>query len=556
LKLEYENGELVRGSTRGDGAIGEDVTHNLSAIAGIPKSLNRPATITVTGEAFIADDDFVQLKTSFKDSAGKEYKNARNMASGAVRNLDANKASQRGVRFKAFTSYLTNLDFAPECATRQETFRTLESYGFDVPEWSGVQEAAALEETIKVLKNSAKKHHIPIDGLVMSYDDLAFSKSLGTTGHHPKDSIAFKFEDEFFESVLREIEWNVARNGEIVPVAIFDPTDIDGTEVTRASLHNLTFIEKLKLHIGDEISVSKRNMIIPHIEANLTAHEEGTCLAFPEFCPCCGEKTHIASSNTCDTLFCRNADCSDQLLSKFEHFAARKSMNIEGLSGKTLHAFWERGFLKEYADIYKLDAHADEIKALPRFGEKKWERLWSAIQTSRNTTEQRFLIALDIPGVGKTASGELLAHFGNFDAFLKAVRENYDFTAIENFGDTINTNIREWFANTENQQIMTNLRAELVMNSAEKASTATADSISESNPFFGKNVVATGKLENFTREGIADKLTELGAKVQSSVTKTTDFLIAGEKAGSKLEKAESFGVKILSETEFLDMCEN
>ncbi|WP_338125292.1 BRCT domain-containing protein [Pseudoflavonifractor phocaeensis] len=409
---------------------------------------------------------------------------------------------------------------------------------------------------IERLQELAKKNDIPIDGIVVTYNDIPYSKSCGRTGHHYKDGIAYKFEDDTYMSKLQYIEWNPTRSGEIAPVAVFDPVEIDGCEVSRASLHNLSFIEGLELMPGNRIKVSKRNMIIPHVEENLDRGGFSLEAVMPQQCPCCGEPTRIhESKSTVDgrervtrTLFCDNPNCETRRLRQFVHFVGDKAMDIAGLSEATLEKFIGRGWIHSYMDIYRLDRHKAEIVQMDGFGEKSWQRLWDSIQRSRETTFERYLVAMDIPMVGNTASRTLARTFqSSLDAFEEAVVSGYDFTQLPDLGDTLQSNIRAWFESEDNWFIWYELR-ELVQIAPPPPPQETTDS-----PFAGLTIVVTGKVEPYTREGINAKIESLGAHAGSSVSSKTDYLICGENAGSKLEKAQALGIKILTPAEFFRM---
>lgn len=557
MKLTYENGVLQEASTRGDGDEGEIVTHNVPGITGIPSHIPYRERLVVTGEAFIRPSDFAALKDTLADSNGNPYKNGRNLAAGSVRLLDAKVCKDRRITFMAF-NVLEGMDNIPLKSDRLMQLRPL---GFTNCYYLKSNRKMNLEELdsgIKLLQEYAKKQDIPIDGVVVMYNDVAFSKSCGRTGHHYKDGLAFKFEDELFESVLQSIEWTPTRTGEIAPVAIFDTVEIDGCEVSRASLHNLSFIENLELMKGNRILVSKRNMIIPHVEENLDRGGFDMEKIIPKICPCCGQPTRIhATSSTADsqekitkTLFCDNPACETRRLRQFAHFVGEKAMDIEGLSEATLEKFIGRGFLHSFMDIYQLDRYKTQIIQMDGFGEKSWQRLWDAIQRSRNTTFERYIIAMDIPMIGNTASRTLSRQFNaSLEAFEVAIFQQFDFTQLPDFGDTLHRNICDWFQNEENWYTWSELRNYVtIVPPAADVSVEIPD-----NPFAGKTVVVTGKVEPYTRDGINAKIEALGAHAGSSVSGRTNYLICGENAGSKLEKARSLGVAVLTPAEFFAM---
>lgn len=555
IKLTYENGRLVEAATRGDGNVGEIVTHNVRGIKGIPLKIPYQEHLVVVGEAFIRPSDFERVKDTLLDSTGKPYKNGRNLAAGSVRLLDAKVCKDRCVTFMPFNV----LEGLEAMGLKSDRLMQLWAYGFTVCPY--FKTTAALNQhyidmAIERLQGLAKKNDIPIDGIVVTYNDIAYSKSCGRTGHHYKDGVAYKFEDDTYPTKLQYVEWNPTRSGEIAPVAVFDPVEIDGCDVSRASLHNLSFIEGLELMPGNRIMVSKRNMIIPHVEENLDRGSFSLEAVIPHQCPCCGEPTRIHESRaTVDgkervtrTLFCDNPNCETRRLRQFVHFVGEKAMDIDGLSEATLEKFIGRGWIHSYMDIYRLDRYKAEIIQMDGMGEKSWQRLWDAIQRSRHTTFERYLIAMDIPMIGNTASRALAQAFhSDLDAFEEAVVSGYDFTQLPDFGETLQGNIRTWFESEDNWYIWYELR-ELV-----QIAPPVPQQTSKDGPFTGLTIVVTGKVEPYTRDGINAKIESLGAHAGSSVSGKTDYLICGENAGSKLEKAKALGVKILSPTEFFRM---
>lgn len=555
-KLVYEGGKLLQASTRGDGETGEDITHNIPAYRNVPLTIPYKNRLVITGESYIHIHDFERLKDTLRDSNGKPYKNARNLAAGSVRNLNPAECAKRCVYFTAF-NVLEGMADDPYSDSRQMRLSLLKPLGFDTCPYIAIEGPAPSEELVTTAINSlqaeASKRQIPIDGIVAIFDSLSYSKSCGRTGHHYKDGLAYKFEDEQYETILRDIEWTPTRSGEIAPVGIFDTVEIDGCEVSRASLHNLTFIKNLKLVPGNRILVSKRNMIIPHIEENLDRGHYTDIV--PPRCPCCASETWINRRKTSDgriieTVHCGNPACDSQILRKFEHFVSKKAMNIEGLSLATLERFLNLGYLQSFQDIYHLDKHREDIIKLDGFGEKSFERLWGAITASRDTDFVHYLVAMDIPMVGRTKSRILNTVFhANLEEFELAATDDYDFTALEDFGDTLNHNIHTWFSDEDNLNLWRELQKEMNFKSKEENTMTNV----KGNPFKDKTVVATGKLEHFTRDGINNEILKLGGKPGSSVSKKTDFLICGEKAGSKLKKAQELKIKILTEQEFLNM---
>ena len=559
VKLTYEGGRLVEAATRGDGDVGEIVTHNTCAISGIPARIQYEDRLVVTGEAFIRPSDFEQLKTTLVDSDGKPYKNGRNLAAGSVRLFDAGTCLGRRLMFMPFNV----LEGMEELPRKSERLKALRPLGFLPCKYMVTKRPLTQKETedgIRQLKEYAADADIPIDGIVITYNDIALSKSCGRTGHHYKDGLAFKFEDDLFQTKLQTIEWTPGRTGEIAPVAIFEPVEIDGCEVSRASLHNLSFIEDLELAPGCRILVSKRNMIIPHVEENLDRGNFSMDAVIPHQCPCCGEPTRIHETSgrgengeerVIKTLFCDNAACETRRLKQFVHFVSKKAMNIEGLSEGTLEKLIGRGWIHSYLDIYRLDQHRNEIIRMDGFGEKSWQRLWDAIQQSHSTTFERYVIAMDIPMVGNTASKVLCREFhGSLDEFRDAVYGGYDFRQLPDFGETLHNNIQEWFNKEENFCIWEELQ---MMMSIQKPVEADNQTINRDNSFSGKTIVVTGKVEPYTRDEMNSLIASLGAVAGSSVTRKTDYLVCGEKAGSKLSKARELDIPVLTPEEFFRM---
>ena len=549
VKLTYEGGVLVEASTRGDGNEGEIITHNACGITGIPMQIPYKNRLVVTGEAFIRPSDFETLKTTLLDSTGKPYKNGRNLAAGSVRLLDAADCRERRVTFMPFNV----LDGFTGKERKSDKLYYLPSLGFDLCKFMVANrplKQVEIDDGIQLLKKYAEDNDVPIDGIVMTYNDIAYSKTCGRTGHHYKDGLAFKFEDDLFETRLQYIEWTPSRTGEIAPVAVFEPVEIDGCTVSRASLHNLSFIEGLELMPGNRVLVSKRNMIIPHVEENLD--RGGFCMeqAIPGQCPCCGQPTRIHENNDTKTLFCDNPDCETRRLRKFVHFASQKAMDIEGLSEATIERLVGKGWLHSPMDIYGLNEHQTDIMKMDGFGEKSWQRLWEAIQRSRETTFERYLIAMDIPMIGNTASRALAQRFhSSLEEFEEAIYSQFDFKQLPDFGETLHQNIYQWFQDEQNWDIWLGLR-ELVHIVPPAAPEVAAV---KDNPFVGKAVVVTGKVEPYTRGEINAKIEALGAHAGSSVSSKTHYLICGENAGSKLEKARSLGVTVLTPAQFFEM---
>ncbi len=549
VKLSYENGSLAEASTRGDGNVGEVITHNARVFANIPLKIPYTDRLEVTGEALIDIPTFEAINDNIDNDEDK-YSTPRNLASGSVRQLDSRICKERGVKFYPF-NVLVGLDEIP---LKSERLKALVSFGFGTNFHEGLTStdtAETVTDKINRLKSSAEKNGLPIDGIVFSYDNVAFAKAQGKTSHHFKDGIAYKFGDPHFETVLRDINWNISRTGQLTPIAEFDTVEIDNTNVNRASLHNMTFIENLRLLAGDRILVSKRNMIIPHVERNLSAEEEsreGYLLTFPETCPVCGGNTEIKTTDSdgreIKVLFCGNVACAGRQIKKFTHFVSKQAMNIDGLSEATLEKFIQKKWITELADIFKLERFESEITLLEGFGEKSYRNLIDAVETARHTKLSNFLVAMNIPLVGKSAAKCMSELFlGNVDDFLTAVKSGYDFSALDGFGSIMNDEITRWFSNEGNMAEFERV-ADLL--EFEEEGTVAADT---DNMFFQKTVVITGTFQKYTRDELTAKLQSMGAKVTGSVSKKTDFVLCGENAGSKLAKAKTLGVTVILESQ-------
>lgn len=549
VQLDYDNGTLAQASTRGDGIVGEIITHNAKVFKNIPLSIPYNEPLTVTGEAFIDIPTFERINADIDNDEDK-YSTPRNLASGSVRQLDSRICKERGVKFYPF-NVLAGLDDVP---LKSERLKVLQGFGFGanyIEHLTADDTAETATEKIYSLKRISEENGLPIDGIVFSYDNVEFARSRGKTSHHFKDGIAFKFGDPSFETVFEDINWNISRTGQLTPIAEFKAVEIDNTNVERASLHNITFIENLKLLPGDRILVSKRNMIIPHVEKNLSAEEEKReeyTVSYPFECPVCGETTSIklteADGREIKVLYCANGKCPGKQIKNFTHFVSKPAMNIDGLSEATLEKFIEKGWIKCIADIFSLSRFKDEIVALEGFGERSYDNLIEAIENSRHCKLSNFLVAMNIPLIGKSAAGDISARFnGDVSEFLKAIDERYDFSLIENFGGITNDEIYRWFDNAENRNEFEQI-SELLEFEREEIVSADTNGM-----FFGKTVVITGTFSKYTRDELTEILKSKGAKVTGSVSKKTDFVLCGENAGSKLDKANALGVTVLTEEE-------
>ncbi len=550
VKITYRNGEISEAATRGDGNEGEVITHNAKVFSNIPKKINYSGTLVVSGEAFIDIETFNRINESI-DNDEEKYSTPRNLAAGSVRQLDSAVCAGRSVKFIPFNV----LGGMEDIQLKTERLKKLAEMGFemiDIKLLGGEDTIETTTEKIMALKEMANKKGYPIDGIVFSFDDVAFCAAQGKTSHHFKDGIAFKFGDPHFKTTLRDIIWNISRTGQLTPIAVFDSVEIDNTEVSRASLHNMTFVENLRLQEGDEILVSKRNMIIPHVEQNLTADLSGEYrLDYPAVCPICGEPTRIKTNENADgeirVLYCGNSNCAGKQIKKYTHFVSKAAMNIEGLSESTLEKFVALRFINNLSDIFSLDRYREQIIALEGFGEKSYNNLIESVEKARKTSLSNLLVAVNIPLLGKNAARIIEAEFkGSAEKLLAALSEGFDFSSIEGFGDTINAEIYRWFGIDENKAEFENLCG--IVTLAEYEAVGETDS-----EFSGKTVVITGTFADYSREELGDKMRALGAKVTGSVSSKTDILLCGENAGSKLAKAQSLGIRVINEAELKNM---
>ena len=540
LVLRYENGEFKQAITRGrEGIVGEDVTHTVRTFMNVPMSVPSKDSFEVRGEGVISWANFEKINLGLEDP----YSHPRNLAAGSVRMLDATESGKRYLEFFAFDLISDSIE--PHSKIGQLQF--LEENGFDVVPY--VYSDSRDEEEIRNIIAGFKPMDFayPVDGVIMEYDDIGYGKSLGATGHHENRLIALKWEDKLYETECVGIDAQTTRTGMVSLTATFKPVEIDGTMVSRAYVHNFTIFKNLALGKGDKIMVYKANMIIPQIAENKT--KSGN-LDFPHFCPCCGSMlTFRTMPRGSQQLYCTNPSCAARLVQKFDHFCEKTRMNIEGLSATTLEKFIGHGWIKNFGDLYTLEQHREEIINTEGFGVKSYERLQASIEKSRHCTLASFIAGLGIPMVGRHAGRDLDRYFhGSWEAFEEAIQTGFDFTQLPNFGKTMHNNIHKWYADAEEAKLWRPL-----LNKIEFVKETTTMSTNTNNPFYGKTVVATGKLENYTRDGIQMKLLELGAKPGSSVSKKTDYLIVGEKAGSKLAKAQQLGVTTLTEQEFEEM---
>lgn len=537
--LTYEGGELVKAVTRGNGEIGEVITNNAKVFANIPKKLDYTKPLTIRGEAVITYTDFEKINQTIEDVEAK-YKNPRNLCSGTVRQLNNEITAKRNVHFFAF-SMLDSGDSEVD-KTVNSRFDFLTGLGFEVVEHKDVN-PDNIHEAVKEFADKISSNNFPSDGLVLSFDDIAYGRSLGRTAKFPRNSIAFKWADEEAETVLRHIEWSPSRTGLINPVAIFDTVDLEGTSVSRASIHNVSIAKQLKLGIGDTIKVYKANMIIPQISENLT--QSGN-LPIPEKCPACEGKTELKNENGVETLYCPNPECPAKSIKLFTHFVSRNAMNIDGLSEATLEKFLDKGFLVELYDIYHIDRYEDEIVSMEGFGRKSYDNMIDSINASRNTDLTRVIYGLGILNIGHATARLICKFFKNdIESIINATAE--DFMQIDKIGEVIAEGIVSYFADEENIRTLRKILDEV--NLIEEENTAEQD-------LEGKTFVITGSLNNFSNRDELKKLIEdRGGKVAGSVSSKTDYLINNDVTSnsSKNKKAKDLGIPIISEEDFLKL---
>lgn len=542
LVLRYEYGKLKQAITRGrEGIIGEDVTHTVRTFRNVPLTIPTKESFEVRGEGVISWESFRRINASLEEP----YTHPRNLASGSTRKLDAGEASKRRLEFWAFELVSDHLE--PESKLAQQQF--LQRSGFSVVPYIFLDAGHSgqdIRDTVAGME--PKDFAYPVDGLVMEYENLRYGKSLGATGHHENRLIALKWADELYSTRFRGVELATTRTGMVSITGLFDPISIDGTLVSRAYLHNLDIFDEFQFGIGDEISVYKANMIIPQIADNKT---QSNTYMLPMTCPCCGKPLTVKyTSGGTRQLYCGNPHCAAKLVQKFAHFCEKTRMNIEGLSATTLEKLIGHGWVRNFGDLYELEQHREDIVRTEGFGERSFDRLQAAIEKSRRCTLAKFISGLGIPMVGRHAGRDLDRYFhGSWAEFEAAILNGFDFTQLPDFGETMHNNTYTWYADAQEAKLWRPLLRKIQFETKENLTMETT----MNNPFAGKTVVATGKLEHYTRDGIQEKLISLGAHPSGAVSKKTDYLIVGEKAGSKLTKAQQLGVKTLTEQEFEDM---
>ena len=549
--MTYEKGEFVKAVTRGNGRIGEIVTENAKRFRNLPLRIPFKGRLVLRGEALIRYSDFAKINEEIPEE-GAKYKNPRNLCSGSVRQLDPKITWERRVYFFPFT--LVSVEEGEDGASRESgglpdfhnsheaEFEFLEQQGFQVVGRRAVNKEE-LPGAVSDFSEQVKKNDFPSDGLVLLMDDISYGKSLGTTAKFPRNALAFKWEDEEEKTILREVEWSPSRTGLINPVAIFDPVELEGTVVSRASLHNISYLEDLKLGIGDEITVYKANMIIPQIGENLTKSGQ---LPIPEHCPACHEETKIVQDKEAKMLYCENPHCPAKRIKQFALFVSRDALNIEGLSEMTLEKFIGKGFIQEFSDLFSLEEHKVEIIAMEGFGQKSYDKLIENAEKARETSLARLLYGLGIGGIG-ASNARVLSEAFHDDAEALSRAELSEVVSIKGIGPILGESIVRYFKEEENCRLFRKLLSILHLHREEKA---------ENTALSGKVFVITGSLNHFqNRKELEEEIRKAGASTASSVSKNTSYLINNDKnsTSSKNMKAQELGIPILSEEDFLKL---
>ena len=542
IVLTYQDGKLKKAVTRGNGIVGEVITNNAKVFKNVPLQIAYQGELILRGEAIISYSDFEKINEQIEDVDAK-YKNPRNLCSGSVRQLNNEITAKRNVYFYAFS--LVRAEGVDFNNSRACQFEWLKAQGFDIVEYRMV-DSKNLEETIQYFSDKISTNDFPSDGLVALYDDIAYGDSLGSTAKFPRNAFAFKWKDEIRETTLKEIEWSPSRTGLINPVAIFEPVELEGTTVSRASVHNISILKELELGIGDRIEVYKANMIIPQIAENLTRSGN---LTIPEFCPVCKKTTKIQKSNDVEVLICTNPECQAKKIKSFTLFVSRDAMNIDGLSEATLEKFILNGFIKEFGDIYELERYKDAIIEMDGFGEKSYENLIENIKKSSHTTLPRLVYALGIANIG-VANAKVLCKEFDYDLQKLMRADEETISQIEGIGSVIAKSVTDYFKNEKNQRKLEHLLTYLTFEKMK---------IETGNPLSGKQFVITGSVNQFeNRSAMKEFIENRGGKVTGSVSKKTDYLINNdtESSSSKNKKAKELGIPILSEEDFLKLAES
>ncbi len=536
--LTYENGELLNAVTRGNGVVGEVITNNAKVFKNLPVNIPFKGRMVLRGEAIITYSEFKKINALLSEE--EQYKNPRNLCSGSVRQLNNEITAKRNVELYAFT--LVEAEGVDFKNSQQNKMEFMKEQGFQTVEYKVVT-AKNIYETVEWFSEKVKTNDFPSDGLVLLYDDISYGESLGSTAKFPRNAIAFKWADETAQTKLTEVEWSASRTGLINPVAIFEPVELEGTTVSRASVHNISIVKELKLGIGDTIEVYKANMIIPQIAQNLT---KSGSLEIPDKCPVCGEKTSIHKENDVEVLFCENPDCLAKKIKSISLFVSRDAMNIDGMSEATIEKFISKGFLHELADLFKLNRYKDEIISMDGFGEKSYEKLVKAAETAKITTTAKFIYSLGIANIGLSNAKMVCKAFSNDLEKIRHVSID-ELVEIDGVGEIIAESFVKFFANENNNHMVDDLLDIVTLEDEEN---------DNANDMEGMNFVITGSVNHFSNRSEVKELIEgRGGKVTGSVTSKTKYLINNDSTSnsSKNKKAKELGVQIITEDEFIDM---
>ena len=539
IVLTYDHGELVKAVTRGNGIVGEVITNNARTFKNIPLKIAYQGRLVLRGEAIITYSDFERINATIEDVDAK-YKNPRNLCSGSVRQLNNQITARRNVRFYAFA--LVSAQDVDMHNSRAYQMQWLKSQGFEVVEYRMVT-GETLDEAMDYFSHAIENNDFPSDGLVALYDDIAYGDSLGSTAKFPRNAFAFKWADEIRETILREIEWSPSRTGLINPIAVFDPVELEGTTVSRASVHNVSIVKELQLGIGDTIQVYKANMIIPQIAENLTRSGK---LEIPHICPVCGQEARIIQENEVESLYCMNPDCVAKKIKAFTLFVSRDAMNIDGLSEATLEKFIAKGFIHDFGDIFEIAKYRDEIVGMDGFGEKSFDNLMASIEKAKETVPAKVLYSLGIANIGLSNAKVICRHFEDDLAQIRNAKEE-EVGAIDGIGPVIARSLTKYFEDPDNNRRLDHLLRYLHINKEE---------ISKNQTLAGMNFVITGSVHHFAnRAEVKEEIEKRGGKVTGSVTSKTNYLINNdvESTSSKNKKARELGVPIISEDEFVEM---
>nr|WP_315084881.1 NAD-dependent DNA ligase LigA [uncultured Lachnoanaerobaculum sp.] len=541
IVLTYRDGELAEAVTRGNGTIGEVITNNAKNFQNIPLKIEFKGELILRGEAIIKYSDFKRINDAIEDAAAK-YKNPRNLCSGSVRQLNPAVTKSRMVYCNIFNVVKADgIDFEN---SKAKQFEWVKNEGFDVVEYK-FTDSKSIADDIAEFESKIESNDIPSDGLVLLLDDIALGERLGSTSKFPRNAMAFKWSDERQVTKLKYIEWSPSRTGLINPVAVFEPVELEGTTVSRASLHNVSIFEDLMLGVGDEISVYKANMIIPQVYENLT---KSNTEKVPDTCPACGSHATIKQDNESKVLLCTNPDCQIKHIKQYALMASRDALNIDGLSESTLEKFLSKGFIKNDSDIFKLDRYKDEIVNMEGFRKRSYEKLMAALEEAKHTNVARFLYSLGINGIGSANAKMIAKYFDNdIDKIITAGKD--ELLEIEGIGEVLANSIVDFFKDSKNIENVKSLREILIFEAEESAG---------SDSFAGKVFVITGSLEHFTnRNELKELIEKNGGKVSGSVSSKTNFLINNDTASnsSKNKKAKELGVEIISEEDFLKLLE-